>query len=262
MAGFEWKKSRQLHWWQVLSAVFAPSAFAFIGFHVIVPALVTAGTPALIAWSAVACIMLFIFTLLAIYLLGKEARELGITFAARACLKKVSVKNWLLYLVITLAAFSLVSVFQAIQPRMLNAIGFNIPDYMPFFLKGLAPTTTPMTELSPGFDLRGAYAFLPLIGVTLLFNIAAEELYFRAWLMPKMIRMGHWAWVANGILFALYHTFQLWMLPVLLTASLSFAFIAYLSRSILPSAIIHFITNFLFSILGILYLMMPPAVVQ
>jgi membrane protease YdiL (CAAX protease family) len=78
----------------------------------------------------------------------------------------------------------------------------------------------------------------------------------RACLMPRMIHMGRRTWVANGILFALYHGFQLWMRPVLLTAILSFAFIAFHSRSILPSAAIHFITNFLFSILGILYLML------
>ena len=257
MQKFVWEKSKQLAWWQILLAVFAPSTFAFTGFHYAVPTLVSAGTPPLIAWTSVACIMLFIFTRLAVFLLGREAKALGVSFAARACLQKVSLKNWLIYIFIALLAFSLVAVLQGLLPRMLAAIGYTIPDYMPFSLKGQDPASTPMEELSPGFDIRGAYGFLPLIGVTLLLNIAAEELYFRAWLMPKMIRMSHWAWVANGILFALYHTFQLWMLPVLLTASLSFAFIAYHSRSILPSAIIHFITNFLFSILAILYLMIP-----
>jgi len=151
---FDWGKTRQLSVIQVLLAIFIPSGIAFMGFHVVLPALVANGLPV----------------------------------------------------------------------------------------------------LSPGLPLQGKYGLLPLIGIALLLNILTEELYFRAWLLPKMSRYGAWSWVLNGVLFALYHTFQLWLLPVLLVASLLFAFICYRSKSIWPALVAHLIGNFLLSILGVLML--------
>ena len=56
------------------------------------------------------------------------------------------------------------------------------------------------------------------------------------------------------ILFALYHTFQLWLFPMLVIISLSITLTVYLSKSILPAFALHFIANFILSILGILAL--------
>jgi len=137
----------------------------------------------------------------------------------------------------------------------MNAVRLSIPGYMPFFLNpAINPTAVDMSILSPGLPLHANYALLPLIGITLLLNILAEELYFRAWMLPKLSQFGVWGWVMNGIFFALYHTFQIWLLPILLVGSLFFAFVFYRSKSIWPSLVAHLIGNFLFSILAILML--------
>jgi membrane protease YdiL (CAAX protease family) len=95
---------------------------------------------------------------------------------------------------------------------------------------------------------------LPFMAIVLALNILAEDFYFRVWLLPKMAWMGESAWIVNGLLFAFYHTFQLWILPILLLASLTFAFVVWHSRSVIPSLVLHFILNFLFSMFGILAL--------
>lgn len=252
---FNWEKAPQLTIVQLILAVFLPSAFAFTGFHAVLPVLVAAGLPVIVAWPMVAGLMLLVFVILAIILLHREAQALGISLWARMCMKKLSLKQWGIYIGIILVGLLVSQLAQRLVVPFMQTLGLKIPAYMPFFLN---PTINPMTTdaavLSPGLPLSGSFGLLPLIGITLFLNILTEELYFRAWMLPKLSRYGTWGWVLNGTFFALYHTFQIWMLPVLLVASLFFAFIFYSSKSIWPSFAAHLIGNFLFSILSIMLL--------
>jgi hypothetical protein len=252
---FDWNKTSQMSVTQLLLAVFLPSGFAFIGFRVVLPALVANGSPVLIAWPSIASVMLLIFVVIAILLLNREAKTLGISLWARMCMKKLSLKEWGLYIVVIFVGMFASLAAQGLVPPFMQVFHLSIPDYMPFFLNpAINAATTDVSILSPGLPLRGSYGLLLLMGITLLLNILTEELYFRAWMLPKLSRYGTWGWVMNGIFFALYHTFQFWLFPTLLVASLFFAFIFYKSRSIWPSFAAHLIGNFLFSILGILML--------
>jgi len=126
---------------------------------------------------------------------------------------------------------------------------------MPFWLDpSINPMETDMEILSPNYSIKNNYVIVIVMAITLLLNILVEEIYFRAWLLPKMQSLGKWSWVANGLLFALYHTFQLWLFPMLVIISLSITLTVYLSKSILPAFTIHFIANFILSIVGILAL--------
>lgn len=78
----------------------------------------------------------------------------------------------------------------------------------------------------------------------------------RAWLLPKMAWLGPWSWVINGSVFALYHSFQIWLLPVLLVASLFFAFVVYHSKSIWPAMLAHLAGNLVFSLFGLAVLVL------
>ena len=89
-----WQNTKQLSILQIILAFLIPSAIAFIGFRFILPVLVERGIPAIIAWPAVASIMLFVFVLVAIGFLIKEAKELNISFKERACLQSLSLKQW------------------------------------------------------------------------------------------------------------------------------------------------------------------------
>ena len=74
-----------------------------------------------------------------------------------------------------------------------------------------------------------------------------------AWLLPKMMTLGGVAWAVNGAAFALYHTFQLWLLPQLIPLSLFMAFVVYYTRSIWPALLFHLAVNSL-SVGAIIYL--------
>jgi len=243
---FEWKNTKQLSVGQFLLATFLPSGFAYVGFRVVLPNLVKDGTPVLVGWPAVASIMLFVFVLVAVFLLRSEAKQLGISLWERMCLKKLSWKEWGIAIGLLVLAFILVMGIQGVVPAFMDTLGLSVPDYMPFFLNPKNnPAEADLADLSPGFDLGGKYYLIILMAVTLFLNILTEELYFRAWMLPKLSKYGSWSWVINGVLFAFYHSFQIWLLPFLLVASFSFAFVFYKTKSIWPIFAMHLLINML-----------------
>ncbi|MGB2965174.1 MAG: CPBP family intramembrane glutamic endopeptidase, partial [Anaerolineales bacterium] len=103
-------------------------------------------------------------------------------------------------------------------------------------------------------QMVGAWGVLVLFAVSAIFNtFLGEELLFRGLLLPRMKKVfGKWDWVANGILFGLYHLHQPWgmlslggllffSLPSRLFKSSWFGIIAHSGQSIF----------FLFLILGL-----------
>jgi len=61
-------------------------------------------------------------------------------------------------------------------------------------------------------QMVGAWGILALFSVSAIFNtVLGEELLFRGLLLPRMNKVfGKWDWVANGVLFGLYHIHQPW----------------------------------------------------
>jgi membrane protease YdiL (CAAX protease family) len=244
MTNIHWEKSKQLSVVQFLLATFLPSGFAYVGFRVVLPNLVKNGTPVLVGWPAIASIMLFLFVLLAFFLLRSEAKQLGISIRERMCFKKLSGKEWGIAIGLLVLAFVLAMSVQGVVPVFMDALGLSAPEYMPFFLNPeINPAEADPADLSPGFALQGQYSVLILFALALFLNILTEELYFRAWMLPKLSKYGSWGWVINGVLFAFYHSFQIWLLPLILVSSLSFAFIFYKTKSIWPIFATHLLLN-------------------
>lgn len=252
---FNWSDTKQLKPLEILLAFILPSSFAFFGFRVVLPWLVNSGYPKVLMWGIVASIMLFIFALIGFFFIHKEAKKLNISLKERLLIKKVSKKQWLICLAILIVGIVSAQVISPFINSFIELTGLSIPNYMPFWLD---PTINPMETdieiLSPNYSLKNNYTIVIVMAITLILNILVEEIYFRAWLLPKMQSLGKWSWVVNGFLFALYHTFQLWLFPILVIISLSITLTVYLSKSILPALTIHFIANFLLSIIGILAL--------
>jgi len=101
----------------------------------------------------------------------------------------------------------------------------------------------------------GAWDMLGLFFVLALFNtFLGEEFIFRGVLLPKMEGVfGKWDWVANGVLFSLYHLHQPWGILATLPADLIFAFSGKRFRSNWFPIILHSGQSvfFLFMILGL-----------
>jgi membrane protease YdiL (CAAX protease family) len=88
----------------------------------------------------------------------------------------------------------------------------------------------------------GAWAVLTLFALNAMFNsFLGEELLFRGVLLPKMSAVfGRWDWLANGLLFGLYHLHQPWsMLGSMGSGALLYALPAKRFRSTWMSIIVH-----------------------
>ena len=101
----------------------------------------------------------------------------------------------------------------------------------------------------------GAWNFLFLQAVLSLFNtFLGEEFIFRGVLLPRMKGVfGKWAWIANGVLFGLYHLHQPWGLPGNILNGLVFAFTGKRYRTNWFPIILHSGQSiyFIFLILGL-----------
>ena len=182
-----------------------------------------------------------------------ESKELEISLKERLLITKVNKKLWLLCLGIIILGIFISQVISPFTKDFIQLTGLTIPDYMPFWLNPtIDPIKTNIETLSPNYNIKDNYVFVVVMAITLVLNIFVEEIYFRAWLLPKMKSLGKFSWVINAFLFALYHSFQLWLFPILICVSLSITLSVYLSKSILPAFAMHLIANFLFSIFGIL----------
>jgi uncharacterized protein len=103
--------------------------------------------------------------------------------------------------------------------------------------------------------LEGAWWFFALFVVMAVFNtILGEEFLFRGVLLPKMEGVfGRGSWVANSILFALYHVHKPWVIPNAVLTGLLYTFPAYRYRSTWMSIIVHSAQSvfFAFLVLGV-----------
>ena len=104
-------------------------------------------------------------------------------------------------------------------------------------------------------QLVGAWWFFALVVVQAIFNtILGEELLFRGVLLPRMEGVfGRWSWVANNVLFALYHVHIPWVMPNAFLTGLLYTYPAYRYRSTWMSIIVHSAQSvyFAFLVLGI-----------
>jgi uncharacterized protein len=104
--------------------------------------------------------------------------------------------------------------------------------------------------------LVGAWWFFGLFLVSALFNtVLGEEFLFRGVLLPRMEGVfGRWSWLANGVLFGLYHVHQPWgMLDSMISGALLYAFPSWCFRSTWMGVIVHSAQSvyFAYLILGI-----------
>jgi membrane protease YdiL (CAAX protease family) len=89
--------------------------------------------------------------------------------------------------------------------------------------------------------MSGSWGWFAVLVVAVVFNtVLGEELLFRGLLLPRMNRVfGRGDWLANGVLFALYHLHTPWVMPSVLADSLILAYPSKRYRSALIGIAVH-----------------------
>src|SRR5829696_8121568 len=88
---------------------------------------------------------------------------------------------------------------------------------------------------------RGAWGWFAVEVVLVVFNtVLGEELLFRGLLLPRMQGVfGRGDWVANGVLFAVYHVHLPWVIPTALVDTFALSYPSRRYRSALIGIIVH-----------------------
>ena len=103
-----------------------------------------------------------------------------------------------------------------------------------------APAYMDMSKLaSPAF--KGQWWLLGVALVHLVFNyFLGEEFLFRGVLLPRMQGVfGRADWVANAVLFGLYHLHKAWMIPSIIVTTLALSWPARRFRSSWMAVVVH-----------------------
>lgn len=128
------------------------------------------------------------------------------------------------------------------RTAILRAMAHWLPPWAVFdgSIEGISPYT-----LWLGLFLSGLAA--PIV----------EELYFRAFLMPRIPISGHWAPAVNAALFAIYHFYTPWNCLAFFVAFLPLAYYVRLRGNLLPTIITHILFNSVGVILVLAGLRLP-----
>jgi uncharacterized protein len=89
--------------------------------------------------------------------------------------------------------------------------------------------------------MSGNWVWYAVLFALIVFNtVLGEELLFRGLLLPRMKgAFGRWDWVANGVLFALYHLHMPWVIPATLLDTFALSYPSRRYRSALIGIIVH-----------------------
>ena len=99
--------------------------------------------------------------------------------------------------------------------------------------------------------LDGAWGWYGLLLAMFLFNtVLGEELLFRGYLLPRMNRaFGRGDWVANGLLFTVYHLHVPWAMPAALLDMFTLAYPTKRYRSAWIGIAVHSAQSIFFALL-------------
>ena len=95
-----------------------------------------------------------------------------------------------------------------------------------------------------GMPLRGQWWVVGIYFIGWLFNILGEEFWFRGYILPRQeLAFGKVSWVVNGLMFALNHLWQPWILIAILPSSLLLAYIVQSRKNTWIGIIQHGVVN-------------------
>ena len=148
-------------------------------------------------------------------------------------------RSWVAPFVVVIALAAAIALVEMVLARRIAAAWVSV---LPFFAEpagyGLGPILQSRELLA---RLEGAWWFLGLFVAQAAFNtFLGEELLFRGVLLPRMEgAFGRWSWVANGVLFGLYHLHQPWGIPKSILTGLLYSYPAHRYRSTWLAILLH-----------------------
>ena len=212
-----------------------PGALATIAFIVLKPLFDSSGYPPLLAFLLA---VLFVDVPVMVGIMLFEGKRLNGRFVLDGVLQYRDKLPWKTFALVFVGAFVLVflltSAVTPISDYLTEHLFSGLPAW--FFLE----EQTQYETYAKGV-LVAVFAFqLVLTGVALPW---IEELYFRGYLLPRISRYGAWAPLIGGLLFGLYHGWQLYGFATVFLLGAALGYLVWWKRDIRLSISLHLIAN-------------------
>lgn len=233
-----------------------PTAIGLVGLYIVLPALHRAGVPLLWNYtlSFAGMFPLLLGTALVAYRLEGNKftwKDIKIRFRIKGLTK--SGWAWTIGLLIIFVGGQILLMPTA--GWLVSILPLPLPEALPNAIDPRVVKTNIPSEFL-GNPLPGNWGIALWYTVILLFNIIAEEFYWRGYVLPRQeVVHGRSTWIVHGVLWTLFHTPMWWNLLSLLPSTLSLSFVATRQKNTTPGIIVHLIHNglgFIMLLLGIL----------
>jgi membrane protease YdiL (CAAX protease family) len=136
--------------------------------------------------------------------------------------------------------------FSALNLGLIDTGVITLPEGLPAMVNPKIGISFETLNQAAGGEIHGQWSLLLLALVTYLFNIVGEELWWRGYILPRQeLAFGRYAWLAHGLMWAVFHVFKWWDVLALIPVCLIAAYSAQKLKNNWPAFIGHALTNFL-----------------
>jgi membrane protease YdiL (CAAX protease family) len=212
-----------------------PGALTTVAFILLEPWIGSSGHPPLLAFL-LAVLLIDLPLLLGIMLL--EGKKLNGRLSLDSVVLYREKVNWKTFALVFVGAFVVIYfVIMLVTPitaYLTETLFSGLPDW--FFLEEQTQYESYAKSI-----LIAVFVFqLVLTGVALPW---VEELYFRGYLLPRISRYGAWAPLVGGLLFGLYHGWQLFGFVTVFLLGTALGYIVWWKRDVRLSISLHVFAN-------------------
>jgi membrane protease YdiL (CAAX protease family) len=227
-----------------------PAVILYLTHYILIPAYVDrSGVPYFFGYLGGYVITMGMFFVAALVGYRQEGHPIHWgTFKTRFRLKKIDRADalWIVLIII----FVLVTYFGlGFTGGWVKSVPFLAPRdaWPPEFGPGGTGNITPGRFME--LPLKGQWWVVVVYFIGWFFNIVGEELWFRSYILPRQeMAFGRTAWLVNGLMFALNHIWQPWIILAILPSSLLLAYVLQTRKNTWIAILQHGFVN-----LGLLF---------
>ncbi len=216
--------------WQSLLFFLLPGLYGVFAFYILFPFLVRLGMAEEFAYGTQMLSVFLLLMLATVISLRKDGWPLSWeTARERLRIKGMDSKAWKWTLIFLFLSLLLGFILNLLGQIVFEKIGFIPPDA----------------------DIQ--LTNIPFLVIVLGFNIVAEELWWRGYILPRQeLAHGKYAFLVNGILWSLFHMFKWWAVPLMLFREWILPFVVQRTKNTTPGLVMHFISNGISVVLSII----------
>lgn len=197
-----------------------------------IPSLNSSGIPLIWSFTGLFVGCLAILGGLGIILAKKEGNQ---ALMARLWLKPIRISDVLLGLVVGLIGLTIYKELQGVTSWLLDFWPFGLPKWQhQIFGDGMFF----------GIPVEQNSWLIAIFLIIYLTNVIGEEVWWRGYILPRQVKgIGRNAWLANGLLWTLFHLFQPWDIISLIPIALVISFMSQYRQSAWIGIVAHGVLN-------------------